>query len=176
MGKSKGGKYFHAPRSRTKGKGPAEGDGEDGSEEEVVEQQRGVGEIRDAGDGARAFECSGGCGEHHADRRPVGVDCGVRTGAQRSNVGMLPPSDSEEEEDEGEVKPKSKPAKGAGGQPATAGTLPPNSDDEEEEDDDESESDDDEPLNEYLAGPSRQEQKRWVSRVQRSVCKPSTLG
>lgn len=49
-------------------------------------------------------------------------------GGQNANVGMLPPSDSEEEEEEGSSRPATK------GQPATAGMLPPNSDDEEEDD------------------------------------------
>ena len=67
-------------------------------------------------------------------------------GKQRSNVGMMPPSDSEsgsdEEEGEGEPKPSARKGK-ASGQPATAGMLPPSdSEDEEDEEDDEDDEDD----------------------------------
>ena len=63
-------------------------------------------------------------------------------GKQRSNVGMMPPSDSEsgsdEEEGEGEPKPAVPKHKTPhGGQPATAGMLPPSDSDDEDEEDEE---------------------------------------
>ena len=71
-------------------------------------------------------------------------------GGQSSNVGMLPPSDSEEEEEEegkekgAEAAPKQPireyHAKPLEGQPANVGELPPSDSDESEE-----ESSDDEP-------------------------------
>ncbi|KAG2495307.1 hypothetical protein HYH03_006579 [Edaphochlamys debaryana] len=94
-------------------------------------------------------EDGSGSGSEEEVQRPMG---------QRANVGMLPPSDSEEEEGEegAEAKPKeAKPkeaapstSKEAGGQSKTAGKLPPNSDDEGSDDDDSS--DDDDPTPEYL--------------------------
>lgn len=78
-------------------------------------------------------------------------------GGQRANVGMLPPSDSEEEaegEEGAEPKPKkeadaSTSAAAAGGQSKTAGKMPP-SDSEEEDDDDDDDDSDDDPTPEYL--------------------------
>ena len=78
-------------------------------------------------------------------------DCScLETGAQRSNVGELPPSDSDDPEEEEAVKKKDAPKPRPAGQSAsellwpasTMGMLPP-SDSEEEDDDDESS--DDEP-------------------------------
>jgi hypothetical protein len=78
------------------------------------------------------------------------------TGAQRSNVGMLPPSDSDEDEgEEGGEKPAKDSSKAAGssakgGQSKNAGKLPPSGSEDEEDDDSEEESSE-EPLNEYLS-------------------------
>lgn len=74
-----------------------------------------------------------------------------RVGKQSSNVGMMPPSDSESGSDEEDEKPAPEKAKAAGGgQPATAGTLPPSDSEDEDEDDEDEDDDDDEP-----AGPAR---------------------
>ena len=81
--------------------------------------------------------------ESASQSRPV-----MHSGGQSSNVGMLPPSDSEEEEEEGAAKPAPK-APAPKGQPATAGLMPP-SDSEDSED---SESSDDEPA--YLKAAPR---------------------
>ena len=66
--------------------------------------------------------------------------CISETGGQRSNVGELPPSGSEDEE-EAPIKQKEAPKPRPAGQSATMGMLPPS--DSEEDDDDESS--DDEP-------------------------------
>ena len=83
-------------------------------------------------------------GSEEDTKRPVERS----VGKQRSNVGMMPPSDSEsgsdEEEGEGETKPSAPKGKAShGGQPATAGMLPPSdSEDEEDEEDEEDDEDD----------------------------------
>ena len=78
-------------------------------------------------------------GSEEDTKRPVERS----VGKQRSNVGMMPPSDSESgsDEEEGEPKPAPKGKAAHGGQPATAGMLPP-SDSEGEDEDEEDESDD----------------------------------
>lgn len=85
------------------------------------------------------------------------IFCICCIGGQRSNVGMLPPSDSEDDEDEakgdGEAA-EAKPSKASSskGQSKNAGKLPPSGSEEEDDDDDESEEESsEEPLNEYLA-------------------------
>ena len=83
-------------------------------------------------------------GSEEDTKRPVERS----VGKQRSNVGMMPPSDSESgsDEEEGEDEPKPSAPKGKashGGQPATAGMLPPSdSEDEEDEEDEEDDEDD----------------------------------
>ncbi|GLC37443.1 hypothetical protein PLESTM_000585200 [Pleodorina starrii] len=68
-------------------------------------------------------------------------------GAQRANVGMLPPSDSEDEEGEAPAsKGEASTSQPSGGQNKNAGQLPPSGSDD---DDDDSSSDDD-PTPEYL--------------------------
>lgn len=89
-----------------------------------------------------------------------------RVGAQRSTVGMMPPSDSESESDEEDDAPAKPPAgKGSAkptGQPATAGTLPPN--DSDEEDSDESDDDDE------AAAPTRCVARRTRGRHLAAAC------
>lgn len=113
----------------------------------------------------RCFDCPGLSGA----RKQAGLaapgarnrsDLAVCAGGQRSNVGMLPPSDSDDDSDEGkegaeqkEKKPASKAAAKAG-QSKNAGKLPPSDSEDEDEDDSDSESEEEsseEPLNEYLA-------------------------
>ncbi|GFR42101.1 hypothetical protein Agub_g2943 [Astrephomene gubernaculifera] len=78
-------------------------------------------------------------------------------GAQRANVGMLPPSDSEDEEGEPAAKPAAKatgeastsqPAAASGGQGKNAGKMPPSDSDEEGSGSDDDS--DDDPTPEYL--------------------------
>ena len=82
-------------------------------------------------------------GSEEDTKRPVERS----VGKQRSNVGMMPPSDSESgsDEEEGEPKPAAPKGKSAhGGQPATAGMLPPSDSEGEDEDEDEEDESDDE--------------------------------
>lgn len=170
MGKTRGhgsrrGAYRGA-RNASKGRGG--GDEEDSSEEEEYEQPRGLGACAaDAGvdsvsdmhtvAAARAgIALRGRLIQTGSPPFCFVLACLAHTGAQRSNVGMLPPSDSDEDEgEEGGEKPAKESSKAAGssakgGQSKNAGKLPP-SDSEDEEDDDSEEESSEEPLNEYLA-------------------------
>ncbi|KAK9807737.1 hypothetical protein WJX72_007571 [[Myrmecia] bisecta] len=98
-------------------------------------QQRGRGGGRGRG-GPRKGRAKGagdpeesGSGSEEEETNPR-----VKMAAQSANVGMLPPSDSEEESGEEKAAPAKKV-----GQPATAGMLPPSDSEEEETDSEEEE-------------------------------------
>jgi hypothetical protein len=61
----------------------------------------------------------------------------LNAGGQSSNVGLLPPSDSEDDDDEDNQPTRSRQPEPRG-QPKTAGLMPP-SDSEDDEDDDDGE-------------------------------------
>lgn len=125
---------------------------------------RGHGSRRGAYRGARNASKGRGGGEEEDSSEEEEYEQPRGLGAQRSNVGMLPPSDSDEDEgEEGGEKPakdSSKPAGSSakGGQSKNAGKLPPSGSEDEEDDDSEEESSE-EPLNEYLSSSAPRKKK-----------------
>eukprot|EP00882_Tetradesmus_deserticola_P005202 GHRQ01005479.1.p2 GENE.GHRQ01005479.1~~GHRQ01005479.1.p2 ORF type:complete len:175 (+),score=72.59 GHRQ01005479.1:193-717(+) len=121
-----------------------------------------MGKTRGHGSRRGAYKGSKGRGKEDEDSEEE-IEPQRGLGGQRSNVGMLPPSDSgdEDEGEEGKAASKQKQEEKASnskaGQSKTAGKLPASgSEDEDEDEDDESEEESsEEPLNEYLASAPR---------------------
>ncbi|WIA20517.1 hypothetical protein OEZ85_004913 [Tetradesmus obliquus] len=121
-----------------------------------------MGKTRGHGSRRGAYRGSKGRGKEDEDSEEE-IEPQRGLGGQRSNVGMLPPSDSGSDEEgeegkEGEAadKQKQKASSSKGGQSKTAGKLPPSgSEDDEDEDESSEEESSEEPLNEYLASAPR---------------------